>query len=115
MPNKDLWIGVGKQILSFVVGIVVAAFILGRNSQKINEMVLWKQEVTTRWKTDVAPRIERMDRQGSISFENFYQQYEKEQAKQYVRLGKLEDQVAHLETMKLQIDRLERRMDKVSP
>jgi hypothetical protein len=110
--NKELWVGLGKQFITFIAGVIVAAFILGRNSQKINEMILWKQDVTNRWKTDVAPRIERMDRQGSISFENFYQQYEKEQAKQYVRLGKLEDQVAHLETMKLQIDRLERRIDK---
>ncbi len=112
MPNKELWVGLGKQLITFVAGVIVASFILGKNSQKINEMILWKQEVTQRWKSDVAPRIERMDRQGSISFENFQTQYEKEQAKQYVRLQKLEDQVAHLETMKLQIDRLERRMDK---
>ncbi len=112
MPNKDLWIGVGKQILSFVVGIVVAAFILGRNSQKINEMISWKQEATQRWKTDVAPRIERMDRQGSISFDNFHKQYEKEQANQYARLQKLEDEVNHLETMNLRIDRLEKQVNK---
>ncbi len=112
MPNKELWVGVGKQILSFVVGIIVAAFILGRNSQKINEMILWKQEVTTRWKADVAPRIERMDRQGSISFENFKTNYDNEQAKQYRRLEKLEEHVAHLETMNLRIQQLERRAEK---
>ena len=112
MPNKELWMGVGKQLLSFVVGIIVAAFILGRNSQKINEMIAWKQDVTQRWKADVAPRIERMDRQGSISFENFEVGYEKEQAKQYMRIQKLEDQVAHLETMNLRIERLERNAEK---
>jgi hypothetical protein len=112
MPNKDLWVGIGKQILSFVVGVIVAAFILGRNSQRINEMIEWKKDVTQRYKTDVAPRIERMDRQGSVSFDNFHRQYEKEQAQQYVRLQKLEDEVNHLETMNLRIQRLEQRLDK---
>ncbi|HSW91704.1 MAG TPA: hypothetical protein VLG09_03605 [Candidatus Saccharimonadales bacterium] len=112
MPNKELWVGVGKQILSFVVGIIVAAFILGRNSQKINEMIAWKQDVTNRWKADVAPRIERMDRQGSISFENFKTNYDKEQSQQYARLQKLEEEVNHLETMKLRIERLEHRVEK---
>lgn len=111
MPNKELWVGLGKQLITFVAGVVVAAFILGRNSQKINEMLAWKQDVTQRWKTDVAPRIERMDRGGSISFENFKANYELEQAKQYKRLDKLEDAVNHLETMNLRIDRLEKRMD----
>ncbi len=75
-------------------------------------MIEWQKEAQMRWKTDVQPRIERMDRQGSISFDNFHKQYEKEQAQQYARLQKLEDEVHHLETMNLRIERLERYAEK---
>jgi len=84
--SKELWMGIGKQILSFIVGVVVAAFILGRNSQKINDVVVWKNEM--------APRIERMDSKGTLSFEIFHIQYVKEQAQQYARLEKLENRLS---------------------
>jgi hypothetical protein len=104
--------GIGKQILSFVVGVIVAAFILGRNSQRINAVIEWQKEAQMRWKTDVAPRIERMDRTGSVSFTNFKEHYDAEQAKQYKRLEKLEDQVVHLETLNFRLERLERNEEK---
>lgn len=104
---KQLWAGIAKQALSFIIGVVLAAFILGKNSQKVNEMLAWKTDVTERWKKDVAPRIERMDRQGTISFENFQKTYDVEQAKQYKRLEKLEEEVSHLDTMSDRISRLE--------
>jgi hypothetical protein len=107
--SKHLWAGIARQAVSFIVGVVVAAFILGKNSQKVNDMILWKNDVTQRWKQDVAPRIERMDRQGSISFDNFKNHYDEEQAKQYKRLEKLENEVAHLETMTFRIERLEKK------
>jgi hypothetical protein len=107
--TKHLWTGIGKQVLSFIVGVIVAAFILGKNSQKVNDVLLWKAEVTQRWKTDVAPRIERMDRQGSISFENFKVNYDLEQGKQYKRLEKLEQEVSHLETLNFRVERLEKK------
>src|SRR4030095_570228 len=120
MPNRELWMGVGKQVLSFVVGVIVAAFILGRNSQRINDVVNWKHEV--------APRIERMDRQGTLSFELFHQVYNTEQAKQYARLERLEDQakglweparlqkledeVNHIDQIEFRLSRLEREVQK---
>jgi len=88
-----MWVGIGKQILSFVVGVIVAAFILGRNSQKINDVVTWK--------TEMAPRIERMDSRGTLSFEHFHQGYLKEQAQQYERLKHLEEEVAPYPAQKL--------------
>ena len=112
MPNKELWVGIGRQFITFIAGVICAAFILGRNSQKINAMIDWQKDVTQRYKSDVGPRIERMDRQGSISFDNFHKQYEKDQATQNGRIGKLEDEVRHLETMQLRIERLERNAEK---
>jgi hypothetical protein len=108
--TKHLWAGIAKQALSFIVGVVVAAFILGKNSQKVNDVLLWKADVTQRWKSDVAPRIERMDRQGSISFENFKTNYDAEQAKQYKRLERLETEVAHLETLNFRVDKMEKKI-----
>jgi len=91
--SKELWMGIGKQILSFIVGVIVATFILGRNSQKINDVVTWKAEI--------APRIERMDSRGTLSFEHFHQSYVKEQAQQYERLKHLEEEVAPYPASKL--------------
>jgi hypothetical protein len=50
---KHWWVDVGKQVISFIIGVVVAAFVLGRGIQKINEV--------SNWKTEIAPKIERMD------------------------------------------------------
>lgn len=61
---------VGKQVLSFVVGAVVAAFVLGRGIQKINAVADWK--------TEVAPKIERMDSIGTLSFEHWKLAHDKE-------------------------------------
>jgi hypothetical protein len=105
--KHSLWMGVGEKVISFVVGVIVAAFFLGGARQKIStlgqEMADWKQE----WKSEHAPRLERMDRQGTISFENFHQAYLKEQAHQYERLKHLEDEVNHLDKLELRVDRLE--------
>jgi hypothetical protein len=98
--GKALWIGVGKQILTFAAGVVAAAFILGTARQKVNDVIAWKAEV--------APRIERMDRQGSLSFEQFHIQYEKEQALQYERLKELEKEGRQIDVMKQKIEALER-------
>ena len=98
--------GIGIQLVSFVVWAIVAIFFLGGSRQKMvtlgRDMENWKQE----WK-ERDKQITRMDLEGSVATKNFIHQYDKEQAKQYDRLKHLEDQVGHLETMTLRIDRLE--------
>jgi hypothetical protein len=87
--KHSLWVGVGKQILSFIIGVIVAAFILGRNSQKINEVVEWKKST--------APIIEHMNRSGTVSFEHFYKEYERQQTRQDAERKDLENRVRELE------------------
>ena len=101
--KHSMWVGLGKQVLSGLVGAMVAAFVLGGARQRMADV--------GQWRANTEPRIERMDSQGTISFQHWKGSYEKEQAQQYTRLQKLEDQVGHLESMKMQIARLEREMN----
>jgi flagellar basal body-associated protein FliL len=87
--KHSMWVGIGRQVVSFIIGVVVAAFILGRNSQKINDVVTWKQSV--------APLIEHMNRSGTVSFEHFYKDYEKQQARQDAERKDLEHRIRELE------------------
>jgi hypothetical protein len=111
LHRRSLWIGISQAALGLFVGIVVSAFIFGRQAgdlrQKINDVVAWK--------TEAMPRIEKMDRGGSISFENFKTHYDLEQAKQYKRLEDLEKEIRHIQTIELRIDRLERRIEDGKP
>jgi hypothetical protein len=110
-PNnrKHLWMGVGEKVISFTIGVIVAAFFLGGARAKIQtlgrDMDNWKIE----WK-EREKQITRMDLEGSVATKNFINNYEKEQAQQYQRLKHLEEQVNHLESMNLRIERLEREM-----
>ena len=110
MPDESkrsqLWMGIGIQLVSFVVWAIIAIFFLGGSRQKMvtlgRDMDNWKVE----WK-ERDKQITRMDLEGSVATKNFIHQYDKEQAKQYERLKHLEDQVSHLEAMELKINRLE--------
>src|SRR4249920_3794329 len=90
MDNKrSLWTGIGIQLVSFIVWAVIAIFFLGGSRQKMvtlgKDMAEWKQE----WK-DEKQHMTKMDLEGSVATKNFVHQYEREQAKQYERLQKLE-------------------------
>jgi hypothetical protein len=112
--KRSLWTGVGIQLVSFVVWIVIAIFLLGGSRQKMvslgRDMENWKQE----WK-ERDRHITKMDLEGSVATKNFVAQYEKEQAQQYARLKHLEEQVNHLENMNYRIDRLEQDERKPKP
>lgn len=98
--------GIGEKVISFVIGLVIASFFLGGARQRVTtlgqEMEDWKVE----WK-EREKQITRMDLEGSVATKNFIHNYEKEQAQQYARLKHLEDQVSHLESTELRINRLE--------
>jgi hypothetical protein len=108
MPTESsrhpIWTGVATGVITFVLTAIATIFLFGRQigslRQELDDLVSWKKEA--------APAITRIDRSGSLSFENFRVNYDKEQGKQYERIQKLEEEVSHLEAMNLRIDRLER-------
>jgi hypothetical protein len=71
---------------------------VGQRTGKISEVVDWKKET--------APRIERMDSKGTISFELFHIQYDKEQAQQYERIKDLEKEIKQIEVLKARLEDL---------
>ena len=113
MPDGDLskhptWMGIGKIVIPFVIGVISTAFVVGSARQKVQDVVKWKEEM--------APRIERMDATGTLSFAHFHTQYEKEQMHQLDRIKELEKEARQIETMKLKIESLERALlDRRSP
>ena len=90
--RHSLWADLAKYFVSAVVGAVFAAFVLGRNAQKINDVV--------HWKTEIAPRIERMDSTGTISFDLFHKEYLRTQARQESELKELEKEMKQIERNK---------------
>jgi hypothetical protein len=89
--KKTQWrLDIGKQILSFAVGVIVASFVIGQARQKMHDMQVWKEQT--------APRIERMDSKGTLSFELFEKNYEKTQARQEERIRILEQEMKVLQT-----------------
>jgi uncharacterized membrane-anchored protein YhcB (DUF1043 family) len=109
--KRSMWVGIGEKVVSFVVGVIVAAFILGGARVKVQtlgrEMDSWKAE----WK-EKEKQITRMDLEGSVATKNFIANYDKEQAKQYERLKHLEDEVNKLDKLELRVERLEGRHGK---
>ena len=86
---KAVWFGLGKQILAFSGGVILAAYVLGQRTGKVNDLVLWRDAI--------APKIERMDSVGSLSFDHFHKQYEKDQHRIDERLRELEKDVKELQ------------------
>jgi uncharacterized membrane-anchored protein YhcB (DUF1043 family) len=109
--KRSMWVGIGEKVVSFVVGVIVAAFILGGARVKVQtlgrEMDSWKAE----WK-EKEKQITRMDLEGSVATKNFIANYDKEQAKQYDRLKHLEDEVNKLDKLELRVERLEGKQGK---
>lgn len=106
--RSSIWMGIGIQLVSFIIWVVVAIFFLGGSRQKMvtlgRDMDQWKTE----WK-ERDKQITRMDLEGSVATKNFIHNYDKEQAKQYERIKHLEDEVNHLDSLELRIERLEKR------
>ncbi len=95
-------VAIVSALVSLVLSIVFAAYIVGQRTGKVLEI--------DHWKKDTAPRIEKMDLEGSVATKNFIRIYDADQAKQYKRIERLEDEVSHLETMQLRIERLEKKI-----
>jgi hypothetical protein len=104
-PNgngKTKWLAIGLPLLAAIMAVLGFMYGIGQRGGKITEVVEWKKET--------APRIERMDSKGTISFELFHIQYDKEQAQQYERIKELEREVKQIEVLKSRIDTLEKKL-----
>ena len=98
--NHSTRVAIISALVSLGLSIVFAAYIVGQRTGKVLDI--------EKWRNDTAPRIERMDATGTLSFAHFKTNYDAEQSKQYKRLEKLEEATSHLEAMELRIERLER-------
>jgi hypothetical protein len=99
--NGKAWLAVGIPIMAAATAVLGFMYGIGQRGGKISEIVEWKAET--------APRIERMDAKGTLSFELFHIQYEKEQAQQYERIKELEKEIKQMEVLKNRLDNLERK------
>jgi hypothetical protein len=87
--EKTKWVAIASTGISFVVGVVFAAYVLGQRTGKVLDL--------TEWKSETAPRIERMDGQGTLSFKLFHEEYLRTQERQERKLDDLDRRVRELE------------------
>jgi hypothetical protein len=99
--NGKAWLAVGIPIMAAATAVLGFMYGIGQRGGKITEVVDWKNET--------APRIERMDSKGTVSFELFHIQYDKEQAQQYERIKELEKEIKQVEALKARIENLEKK------
>lgn len=98
MTDKQaIWVGVGKQVISGVVGALVAAFLLGGARQRVVAVGKDMDEWKTEWKTVHKPHIDRMDSVGSLSFDHWKVGYMKDQKNNEDRLKELEKEVKQIQ------------------
>jgi hypothetical protein len=82
-------VGVAKTMLSAVVAAGAVIFFFGGREAKINDLVAWKAET--------APKIQRMDTTGTLSFDLFHKEYERNYARHEKKLDDLEKEIRVLE------------------
>jgi hypothetical protein len=101
--GKGKWVAIVSTIVSFVVGVIVASYALGQRTGKVLDIDAWKAET--------APRIERMDAQGTISFKLFHEEYLRTQSRQEEWIKKLENEIhdKQMEDLRSRMQTLERK------
>lgn len=83
--GKARWLAIGLPIVVAAVGVLGFFYGVGQRTNKIAEVVDWK--------TETAPRIERMDSQGTTSFKLFHEEYLRTQARQEATMEKLRQEI----------------------
>jgi len=83
--GRTKWIAIGLPLLIAIFGVIGFIYAVGQRTNKIVEVVDWKNET--------APRIERMDARGTNSFEIFHDEYLRRQVRQEAELDKLEKEI----------------------
>jgi flagellar basal body-associated protein FliL len=116
--KRSIWIGIAERVVSFMVVFAIAFMWVGSTRQKVQQKVLTLETEMAAWKTEwkeASKHITKMDLEGSVATKNFIANYDKKQSGQDEELKKLREEVNHLELMKAQIDRLERKIDDGEP
>jgi hypothetical protein len=91
-PNENkhsVWIGVARTAVSAVLAAGAVIFFFGGREAKINDLVSWKVET--------APKIQRMDTTGTLSFDLFHKEYLRTQARQEETLKELDKRLRDIE------------------
>ena len=91
-PTEPKWLGLWRYAITFLVGVIMAAFTVGSARQRVQSLWQWKEEIT--------PKIERMDSKGTLSFEHFEKSYYSNQRHTDDRLKELEKDVKELQRNK---------------
>jgi hypothetical protein len=101
--GRTRWLAISLPILAAITAVLGFFYGIGQRGGKITEVVDWKAET--------APRIERMDAQGTTSFKLFHDEYLRTQARQEAKLIELEQQIhdRQMEDLKARIQTLERK------
>jgi hypothetical protein len=91
MPEdtKRLWMGAARTIVSGIIAATAVIFFFGGREAKINDLVAWKARTE--------PVIQRMDVQGTLSFDLFHKEYERTQRRQEETLKDLDHRIRDLE------------------
>lgn len=69
-PHHSTRVAIVSACVSLALSIIAAAFIVGQRTGKILDIEKWRE--------NIAPKIERMDSVGSLSFEHWKQSHDKE-------------------------------------
>jgi hypothetical protein len=87
--KQTVWIGVARTVVSAVLAAGAVIFFFGGREAKINDLVQWKAET--------APKIQRMDTTGTLSFDLFHKEYLRTQERQEKKIDDLEKEIRVLE------------------
>ena len=118
IKKRSIWLGVAERVVSFLAVFAIAFMWVGSTRQKVQQKVLTLEADMTAWKAEWKEKdkyITKMDLEGSVATKNFIANYEKKQASQDATIKEIQGEVRHLELMKAQIDRLERKIDDGKP
>jgi flagellar basal body-associated protein FliL len=101
--GKARWIAIALPVFAAVVAVLGFIYGIGQRGGKIAEVVDWK--------VDTAPRIERMESQGTTSFKLFHEEYLRRQIRQEEQMDKLQQEIhdKQIEDIKQRLLTLERK------
>jgi hypothetical protein len=79
--GRTRWLVIAIPLLAAIAGVLGFMYAIGQRTSKIGEVVDWKSET--------APRIERMDSQGTTSFKLFHDEYLRRQLRQEEEMDRM--------------------------
>lgn len=91
LNNGSLVVAIGKQVISFLLGVVVAAYLFGGKTQQFTDMLSWKDKVDL--------RLERMDNEGTHASKNTLLENAKEFGRDEARIDKIEEESRKIDTL----------------